>query len=75
MTHLDAHGKPIVAPAQAPAPAQAATGQPLIDVNQLRTAFSNPKADIPLFYRDSTLDNLSAKFLLDRIKIAYTTHG
>ena len=38
-------------------------------------AIGNPKADIPLFYGDSTLDNVSAKFLLDRIRIVPTTYG
>ena len=65
---MDTHGSPIVAP-------QAAAGQPLIDVSQLRTAIGTPKADIPLFYGDSALDNVSAKFLLDRIRIAHTTYG
>ena len=54
MAHLDANGNPIIAaPPQAPAPVHMA-GQPLIDVNVLRTAFSNPKADIPLYFGDST---------------------
>ena len=75
MALLDTHGNPIIA-ALMPVPAQAAAaGQPLIDVNQLRTAFSNPKADIPLFLGDSIMDNVSTKFLLDRIKIASTTYG
>ena len=38
-------------------------------------AFSNPEADIPLFYGDSKLDNVSTKFLLDRIRIAHTAYG
>ena len=44
-------------------------------MNQLRMAFGTPRADIPLFYGDSTMDNVSAKFLLDRIKFARTTCG
>ena len=59
MALLDAHGNPIAAPNPGPAPAQ------LIDVNQLKTAFGNPKADIPIFYGDASLDNVSAKFLLE----------
>ena len=60
--HLDAHCNPtIAAPPQAPAQAQV-PGQPLSDVNVLRTALSNCKADIPLYFGDSTIDNMSAKF-------------
>ena len=58
----DIHGNTIATPPLAPAAASPA-GQPLIDVNQLKTAFHNPKADIPLFYGNSTLDNVSANFL------------
>ena len=75
MALLDAHGNPIIA-TPIPVPAQAAAvGQPLIDINQLRMAFSNPKADIPLFYRNATMDNVNAKFLFNRVKIALTTYG
>ena len=73
MALVGADGNPIAAPNPGPAPAAAA--QPLIDVNQLRTAFGTPRADIPIFYGDSSLDNVSAKFLFDRIKIARTTYG
>ena len=72
MALLDAHGNPIATPNPGPAPAAAAH---FINVNQLKTAFSNPKADIPIIYGDSALDNVSAKFLLDRIRIAHTTYG
>ena len=65
MAHLGSLDNPIIATPQAPAPAQAA-GQPLISVNGLITASSNPKADIPLYYGDSNMDNLSAKYLLDK---------
>ena len=44
MALLDAHSNPIATPNPGPAPAAAAQ---LINVNQLRTAFGNPKADIP----------------------------
>ena len=74
MANLDAHGNPIIA-AHVTAPAQAEAGQPLIDLSQLRTALSNPKEDITLYFRDSVMGNGSAKFLLDRIKIAHTTYG
>lgn len=37
-------------------------------------AFNNPKADIPQYFSDSLMDNLSSKFLLDRIRIACTTY-
>ena len=63
---MDEHVNPIVAP-------KAAAGQPLIDVNQLRTAIRRPRADIHLFYGNSAVDNVSAKFLLNRIRIAHTT--
>ena len=74
MTLVNTHGNLNAAPPPVPAQA-AAAGQPLIDVNQERMAFGNPKADIPLFYGDSKLDNVSAKLLLDRIRIAYTMYG
>ena len=47
MAPVDAYGNPIAAPPPVPAQA-AAAGQPLINVIQLRTAFGNLKADIPL---------------------------
>ena len=72
MALLDAHGNPIAAHNPGPAPAAAAQAQ-LIDVNQLKTAFGNPKADIPIFYGDASLDNVSAKFLLERFRIARST--
>ena len=72
MALVGADGNPIAAPKPWPAPAAAAQ---LIDVNQLKTAFGNPKADIPIFYGDASLDNVSAKFLLERIRIAQTTYG
>ena len=72
MAFLDAHGNSIAAPKPGPAPAAAAQ---LIDVNQLKTAFGNPKADMPIFYGDASMDNVSAKFLLDRIRIASTMCG
>ena len=74
MAHLDAHGNPIIATPPA-APAQTVAAQPLFDVNELKTVFSNPKADIPLYYGNSAMDNVSAKFLLDRIRIPRTTYG
>ena len=62
MAHLNAQGNPIVAtPLQAPAQAPAASGQPLIDINELRTAFSNPKAAIPLYFGDSTRQTCQVK--------------
>ena len=53
MALLDAHGNPIATPNPGPAPAAAAH---FINVNQLKTAFSNPKADIPIIYGDSALE-------------------
>ena len=43
-------------------------------VNQLETLFSNPKADIPIFYGDKNKDSVTAKFMYDRIIIAQTTY-
>ena len=43
-------------------------------VNQLETIFSNPKADIPIFYGEKTRDSITAKFMYDRIIIAQTTY-
>ncbi len=43
-------------------------------VNQLETLFSNPKADIPIFYGDKNKDSVTAKFMYDRIVIAQTTY-
>jgi hypothetical protein len=43
-------------------------------VNQLENIFSNPKADIPIFYGDKTRDSITAKFMYDRIIIARTTY-
>jgi hypothetical protein len=45
-----------------------------MNVNKLKTLFSNPKADIPIFYGDHTKDSITAKNLFDRIKIAQTTY-
>ena len=73
MALVDAHHNQIATPATVPGLPPAA-GQPLINVNQLRTAFSNPKADIPLIYADSTLENMSAKLSMNRIRISHTTY-
>jgi hypothetical protein len=43
-------------------------------VNQLETIFPNPKADIPIFYGESTRDSITAKFIYNRIIIAQTTY-
>jgi hypothetical protein len=43
-------------------------------VNQLETIFSNPKADIPVFYGDKTKDLVTDKFIYDRIIIAQATY-
>jgi hypothetical protein len=45
-----------------------------MNVNELKTLFSNPKADIPIFYGDHTKDSITAKFMFDQIKIAQTTY-
>jgi hypothetical protein len=43
-------------------------------VNKLETIFSNPKADIHVFYEDITKDSVTAKFIYDRIIIAQATY-
>jgi hypothetical protein len=43
-------------------------------VNQLETIFSNPKADIPIFYKEKSRDSITAKFMYDGIIIAQTTY-
>ena len=65
--------------AQNAQPAQAAAqgaGPAAADqmVNQLQTIFSNPKADIPVFYGEKNRDSVTAKFMYDRIIIAQTTY-
>ena len=61
---------------QDPAAGQAQAGQGnVVNVNELKTLFSNPKADIPIFYGDHTRDTVTAKFMFDRIKIAQTTYN
>jgi hypothetical protein len=45
----------------------------VMNVNELKTLFSNPKAYIPNFYGDRTNDSITSKFMYDRIKIAQTT--
>jgi hypothetical protein len=51
--------------------AQAQAGnQNIMNVNELKTLFSNPKADIPIFYGDQSKDSITAKFMFDCIKIA-----
>ena len=59
-------------PAQGAGAAAAAANNQM--VNQLETIFSNPKADIPVFYGDKTKDSVTAKFMYDRIMIAQATY-
>jgi hypothetical protein len=59
-------------PAQGANAAAAAANNQM--VNQLETIFSNPKADIPVFYGDKTRDSVTAKFMYDRIIIAQATY-
>ena len=59
-------------PAQGAGAAAAAANNQM--VNQLETIFSNPKADIPVFYGDKTRDSVTAKFMYDRIIIAQATY-
>ncbi len=43
-------------------------------VNQLKTIFSNPKANIPVFCGDKTKDSVTVKLMYDRIIIAQATY-
>ncbi len=56
---------------QAAAPA---SGPAVKNVNELKTLFSNLKADIPIFYEEHSKDSITAKFMFDRIKIAQPTY-
>jgi hypothetical protein len=57
------------------AAAQALASNPqVMNVNELKTLFSNPKADIPIFYQDHTKESIMAKFVFNRIKTAQTTY-
>jgi hypothetical protein len=58
---------------QAVAQAQASNPN-LMNIIELKTLFSNPKADIPIFYEDYTKDSITAKFMFDHIKIAQATY-
>jgi hypothetical protein len=58
-------------PIQGPGAAAAANNQM---VNQLETIFSNPKADLPVFYRHITKDSVTAKFMYDCIIITQATY-
>ena len=68
MAHLEA-GAANIAAAAPVAPALAAAGnQPLFNIIELKTVSGNLKANIPLFYGNSSMDNISARFLLDQIR-------
>jgi hypothetical protein len=58
---------------QAAAQAQAANPN-VMNVNELKTFFSDPKADIPIFDVDHTKGSITANFILDRIKIAQASY-
>ena len=53
--------------------AAAANPNPQNLVNELKTIFSNPKEDIPIFYGDKTKDSVTPKFMYDQIQIAQVT--
>jgi hypothetical protein len=38
----------------------------IVNVNELKTIFSNYKADIPVFYEDITKYSVTAKFMFDQ---------
>jgi hypothetical protein len=46
----------------------------VMNVNKLKTLFSIPKEDIPIFYEDQSKDSITAKFMFARIKIAQATY-
>jgi hypothetical protein len=46
----------------------------LVNVNELKTLFSNPKADIAIFYGDHTKEAVTSKYIYDQIKIAQMTY-
>jgi hypothetical protein len=62
-----------IAEDQQQAAAQAANPK-VMNVNELKTLFSNPKADIPIFYGDHSKDSVMAKSMFDRIKIVQATY-
>ena len=68
----DDNAQPAQGAAQGAGAAAAAANNQM--VNQLETIFSNPKADIPVFYGDKTKDSVTAKFMYDRIMIAQATY-
>jgi hypothetical protein len=45
-----------------------------MNVNDLKTLFSNPKAYIPIFFEDHTKDSITAKFMFDCINTAQATY-
>ena len=57
-----------------PAANAALPNQNVVNVDELKTLFSNPKADIPIFYGDRTKDTVTPKFMFDGIKIAQSTY-
>jgi hypothetical protein len=46
----------------------------MVNVNEVKTTFSNPKDDIPLFYEDITIDSVIAKSMYDQIIITQTMY-
>jgi hypothetical protein len=59
---------------QAAAQAQAVANHKVMNVNELKTLLSNPKADTPIFYGDHTKDSTAATFVFNQIKIAQMTY-
>jgi hypothetical protein len=45
-----------------------------MNLNELKTLFLNPKADILIFYGDIPKDSIIAKFMFDWINIAQATY-
>jgi hypothetical protein len=54
---------------QVAAQAQAANLN-VMNVNELKTLFSNPKSDISIFYGDQTKDSITAQFIAGNFKLA-----
>jgi hypothetical protein len=59
---------------QAAAQAQAANPN-VMNVNELKALFSNPKANIPIFYGGHTNDSITVKFMFYGIKIAQASYN
>jgi hypothetical protein len=46
----------------------------MVNANEFKTIFSNPKADIPVYFEKITEDSLRTKCMYDQILFAQTTY-